>query len=533
MSHTKPFIKTFNTFFIKNWLILFVLSICSYSHFIFYFLWGNHDWAWIQYNTPLLSGLFEGRFSQFILPTIISDGVILPIITLLLSLCFYSASSLLLLKLFKLPENNFSYILISLFITTSPYTISWLYFAFITLSCLSWPFFTILAFFLLDSAKSSSKPIISRTFAMLFFLLAIGGYPPVINLIAIIFFFLIINDICFNKLTIKHIIKKNIPTTITILISLIGVLIIQHYLKKYGLQHPTYNTAQLNITDFPKKLYEVFLISIKQFTTTKSFISYKFKYLNLCLVLLSLIALYIQSPKNITHLSILTLSIIGAILSTNLTTLIAENIHFVINEPRIEFFGLLYIYVFALIILIKTPNTLLKNISQFTCFVLIFININTLSYASKIWNFGFKSESLLSNRIINDIEKKPSFNPNKKYTFIQGGTTDFRSRFYKPQNKFEKPDSYTLTAPYVPWHLPSKAYKFYTISDFFGTDFDIFWRYIAPSEVIITDELYQYLSYKSTPWPQKNAIFIDENTIILTLSPDGKQQAKYWINNLY
>ncbi len=533
MAETKLLPKTFNTFFIKNWLTLFMLTLLSHSHFMFYFLWGNHDWSWIQHNTPLLSGLFEGRFSQFILQNTFSDGRILPIFTMILALGFYSASSFLLLKLLKLPENKIPFLLISLFITTSPYIISWLYFAFITLSCLSWPFFIILAFIFLSNAKTSEHPLITRIFASLFFLLAIGGYPPVINLISLIFFILIINDTCFNKLTIKHIIKKNIPTIITILLSLIGVLIIQYYLKKYNLQQPTYNTAQLNLTDLPQKLYHIFIISFKQFTTTKTFIGYTFKYLNLCIVLLSLISLYIHAPKNILHLTTLTLSILGLLISTVLTILIAENVHFVVYEPRIEFFGLLYIYAFALITLIKSQNTLLKNLAQLICIILIFININTLSYAAKVWNLGFKSEANLSNRIINDIEKKPTFNPNQKYTFIQGGTTDFRSRFYITKNQFEKPDGYTLTAPYVPWHLPSKAYKFYTPTDFFGKDFDIFWRYIHPSEITMTDNLYQYITKTSTPWPQNNAIFIDENTIILTLSYDGMMQSRYWINNNY
>jgi hypothetical protein len=533
MQKNQPFLNIFNTFFIKNWLVLFTLTLCSYSHFIFYFLWGNHDWAWVQYNTPLLSGLFEGRFSQFILQTITSDGVILPIFSLFLSFGFYSLSSFLLLKLFKLPENKTPFLLVGLFITTSPYTLSWLYFAFITLSCLSWPFFIILAFVLLSDKPQNNRPIISKTFATIFFLLAIGGYPPVINLISTIFFFIIINDICFNKLTIKNITKKYIPTAFSILLALISVLVIQHYLRKYNLQQATYNTAQLNFTDFPQKLYDTFIISLKQFITTKSFIGFSFKYLNLCLVFLALLTLYIQSPKNIIHLSLLTLCIIGTLLSTVLTTLVAENVHYVTFEPRIEFFGLLYVYAFSMIVLLKTPNKFLKNITYIACFSLVLININTLSYASKVWNLGFKSEALLSNRIINNIEKNKTFNPIKKYTFIQGGTTDFRSRFYTPQNQYEQTDSYTLTAPYVPWHLPSKAYKFYTPTDFFGKDFDIFWRYIHPSEILITNNLYQYLSQNATPWPQNNAIFIDENTIILTLSHEGKHQGYYWINSFY
>ena len=84
MNSNVPFFKKFDSFLIKNWLNLFAITLIFYSHFIFYFIWGNHDWGWIQETTPLLSGLFEGRFSQFILQTTLTEGKILPIITLLL-----------------------------------------------------------------------------------------------------------------------------------------------------------------------------------------------------------------------------------------------------------------------------------------------------------------------------------------------------------------------------------------------------------------------------------------------------------------
>ena len=180
-------LKDNNHFFFKNWLCLFLLTLLSYSHYIIYFLWGNHDWQWIKSGTPLLSGVFEGRFSQFILQTLLTNGNILPITTIFISLAFYSLASFMLLKLFNTPQNKIHYILAGLFLTTSPYTISWLYFAFITLSCLSWPFFIILSFVLLTKSQTSKHQLVLRILSSILFLLSIGGYPPTINLIGIIF----------------------------------------------------------------------------------------------------------------------------------------------------------------------------------------------------------------------------------------------------------------------------------------------------------------------------------------------------------
>ena len=532
MKQRQPFFKTFDSFLLKNWLRLFALSLIFYSHFLFYFIWGNHDWGWVKETTPILSGLFEGRFSQFILQTILTEGKILPIFTIFFALLFFSLSAILFIEIFKLQRKSFLYLIIGLFITTSPYIISWLYFHFITLSCLSWPLFIIFGYLLLIKVPNSSHPKTLTSISGILFLLSLGGYPPSLNLICCMLFFIIINDLCFNKLTPKFVIKKSIPIIIAIIFSVLGLVIIQHYLTKYNLQHPTYNTAQLNINTIPQKLYSTILISLKQFIITTSFISYFFKYLTLCTTILSIITLYINSPKTIIHYTLLTLSIIGVLISSVLTVFIAQNTYYVISQPRIEFFGIFYIYIFSILVLQKSNNAFLKNLSYVAIILLILYNTNTLSYAAKIWNIGFKSETLLADRIITSIEKHKNFDLNKKYTFVQGGTLDFRSRFYLPK-KSEKLDSYTLTAPYIPWHLPSKAYKFYYPKDFFGNDFDIFWSYVNPLQIKITNDLYQYLDNQSKPWPKNNSIFIDNNTIILTLTQDGKQKGKQWIRNIY
>ena len=111
--------KTFNPLFLKNWFLLFLFTLGSFSFYIIEFLWGNHDWGWIKEQTPLLSGIFEGRFSQFILQTVLTDGYILPILTLIISFGFYTLGITLLLNLLglkdkKLPLISIYYIVVIL-----------------------------------------------------------------------------------------------------------------------------------------------------------------------------------------------------------------------------------------------------------------------------------------------------------------------------------------------------------------------------------------------------------------------------------
>ena len=385
---------------------------------------------------------------------------------------------------------------------------------------------------MLIKSYDSKSSLLLRSTSTILFLLSIGGYPPSINLIGIIFFAIILHNACIKRQTLKTIIKKTIPIFLSIVIAICLLLIIQNYLKKYNLQSSTYNTARLELNLIPQKIFDTLRVSIHQFIITSTFIPFLYKYTTLCFTILALFCLYKKTPKTFSHISLFIICILGILISSVLTTLLAQNVHYVLFEPRIEFFGIFYIYILSIIVLIKYSNTFIKNLTSICLIVLIFSNINNLSLASKIWKLGFISETNLMNRITSHIDNHPKFDLNKKYTFIQGGTFNLRERYYtKTPN--EKIDSYTLSAPYIPWHLPSKAYKFYTTTDFFGQDSDIYWIYINKNEIKMTEDLYKYLSYKAQPWPNSNSIYIDNNTIILTLTPDGMWRAQDWISKNY
>lgn len=507
------------------WLRLTVFSCLFYLPFLTNFLWGNHDWGWVKENTPLWSGVFEGRFSQLFLQTLLFNGQILPIFTLLCGILAYSGTATLLLNLWNIPRKKYIYLLLGLNLITAPYTLSWLYFAFITLSCLTWGTCIICGFWLLEK----KRPIIALPFSITLFTLALGGYPPVINLIFVIFFSLVLIDISFNQSHPKIIIQKYTPYFFSICLSIALFLFIQYILKKLNLQYNTYNTAGITLNSLTNKIQITLSALIHQFLTTTSFITHTYKYIWAASVFCALIILYHQTPKHFYNLSLFFIALLGLLFSPLITLFAAENSLYVLHEPRIEFFGLLYIYIFSATILIKTPRLVIKNITLTFLTLLLIYNFNTTAYAAKIWKSGFTSETNLMERILLQIEQNPAFSSNKSYTFIQGGLLDFRSRYY-PSDNTDKKDSYTLTAPYIPWHLPSKAYKFYYPTDFFAKDFDIFWRFVDINQLALTKELITYLQQNLTAWPQDNAIYIDNQTIILNLTPEGNIQAKTWIN---
>jgi len=515
-------------FLIKSWSAIAAISLLCYLPFLINFIWGNHDWWWIKDHTPLLSGLFEGRFSQFILPTLLFSGNILPIFSTTAGLLLYALSAVLLLKLWQAPENKLFYILLALSIVTAPYTISWFYFAFLSLSCLSWPLVIILAYLLLEHPL---KYALNLLLAVVLFVLALGGYPPIINMIGVIFFTLILKDLCLKGLSVKSLMQKYLPHILSLLFAALISLFILHLLKKYNLQQNTYNTAAIDLKTLPNKLNFCLKAALQQFTITKSFISYFYKYIMLCFVLIAFIELFICLPKKFSNILCFILSFTGLLLSSVITLLVAQNIKYVIYEPRIEFFSLPYIYAFSAFVLLHKGNCFLKNLTTVLLALLILYNINTAALASKVWTFGFKAENAYAERFITRLEQHDAFKPQtKKYTFVQGGTLNFRKNYYIPQ-KDEQVDAYTINAPYIPPHLPYKAYTFYYPYIFVDKDFDIFWSFVPPSEIDLNLDTIQYITTSAQPWPNQNATYITPELIILTLTNDGLWRAQHWLQN--
>lgn len=514
------------SFTFKNWYKVSALVLLCYLPFLFNFLWGNHDWGWVKEYTPLDSGVFEGRYSQFLLPITLFSGNILPIFSLTFGLIFYAGAAVLLCRLWQVPEKTQPFILISLCLITAPYTLSWLYFAFLTLSCLSWPLVIIISFLILQNTNIKKAYAIST--ATILQTLALGGYPPVINMIGVIFFSLVINDLCLKQQSLKTLIKNYSAHVISTIGAIILLMLIQYLLKAYNLQHETYNTIGINLMELPQKLAFCFMTSVRQFFMTTTFIGYLYKYIMCCLFLLAVIRLYLNLPKKPLYIIVFFLLMLGMLISSVTTLVAAENKDYVLFEPRIEFFGLLYIYIFSIAVLWRSSKTLIKNITFAATAILILYNFNSIAYAAKIWSLGFRAENGLSERIITRLEEKPEFMPQtRQYTFVQGGVLDFRSRYYVP-SEIARIDSYTLTAPYIPWHLPYKAYTFYYPYAFVKSDFDTFWSYVAKDEIPQTPALKNYLTNTIDVWPNKTATYVSPELIILTLSKEGKGLAQRW-----
>ena len=151
----------------KILLISYLLINLAFLYHSFNFMWGNHDVEFIKNELLLSSGLFEGRFTQFIPHRLLTSGQILPILNNLLGLGFLTLGLWLLAKYWNIPRTTSNYVIFITFFATLPFTLSWLYFTFITISCLLWIFVAVMGLYLSAIAVKSPHKYLLNTLAIL------------------------------------------------------------------------------------------------------------------------------------------------------------------------------------------------------------------------------------------------------------------------------------------------------------------------------------------------------------------------------
>ena len=85
----------------------------------------------------------------------------------------------------------------------------------------------------------------------------------------------------------------------------------------------------------------------------------------------------------------------------------------------------------------------------------------------------------------------------------------------------------------MPWHLPYKAYTFYYPTIFVKKDFDVYWQFVSPLDIQMSEALKRYITFDAKSWPQSEAFYVSPELIVLTLTSEGKSLAERWYNEHY
>ena len=502
---------------LKSWLIACIAINFVFLYHTLNFMWGNHDVQFIKNELLLSSGLFEGRFTQFIPYRLLVNGQILPIINNLLGFFFLTLGLWLLAKYWKIPKSMANYALFITFFATEPYTLSWLYFTFITISCLLWIFVAILGLFLAEHIQNSKQKLTLSIFSILCFYTTLGGYPPIINT-----FFVCLS----GRLTIAYLfeekdIKALFHTYKYTLINIAIAAILFKLTLKFVNPDNVYNLETTSIADIPAKFFATLKISIRQFSLSLPFMEKNNKILLLLLTAISFIGALIKAPtlkKRFITFFLISATVWAASVTTFISVPHTEYV------ARIDFYGLAFVYAFALALLLSYTIPLSKTLCIIFMALIIPQNILNNYRALKIWHQGFDAEFKILEQITERIENHPLFSLNKKYRYYQIGDISMRPKYY--HQKFDKNEPFLLELPYLAMWQGSHLLEFYSPFNYINHK-----STITPED--ITPDIYNFFMHEAHPWPHPNSILINNDTLFVIFNQNGLNEFKNKIKNLY
>lgn len=639
------------------WLAFAVVFLALNLIFLFHgahFMFGDHDWKYLKHGISLGAGLFEGRFSQFVPVTLLSRGEILPIINNALGFAGFALGVALLARYWRLPHTKTAYVTFALSAAITPYILSFMYFAFLVIPVLGWNMFVIGA--LLVSEKEERFSLPRTAVAAVLTTLALGGYPPVINLIAVAFSVRLLFAALFEiphpgavpgtrsqsaapiashaqstaripspaaaapahisspdaivpgapfplslPLVLKTLCRRYLWTIFNLALGITCYKLCLWALTRTG----AVNAAYYNLQTTPFAEWgEKFLLVSKdvwlQFTATLPFIPAAYKTAAGIVVLAGTAAALLRIftptsrltpassaafPAKTSTASAASPSVRSAASETLSTTFSAPVRLFVLLllaavfyaplvtlfistslaetefSPRIDFFGLMYLYaaMFALSLknaapvatsaaaLNAAPNAntpapaaaapaasvsapgattrpipcaavFCKNLAILGAAAAAAIAGNCLFEAQKVWKLGFDAEMKLYRRAAARFMASPDFSPGNNYIMVQGGSPAFRPRFY--HTPYSRASDDLLGISYVPGMNPSVMWNYYGVAEYADSAAYVYtFRPDAASAAAIGS---------ARPWPASQSTLVlpaaspaGQNIILLILSPEG------------
>lgn len=606
------------------WLAFAVVFLALNLIFLFHgdhFMFGDHDWKYLKHGISLGAGLFEGRFSQFVPVTLLSRGEILPIINNALGFAGFALGVALLARYWRLPHTKTAYVTFALSAAITPYILSFMYFAFLVIPVLGWNMFVIGA--LLVSEKEERFSLPRTAVAAVLTTLALGGYPPVINLIAVAFSVRLLFAALFEiphpgavpgirsqsaapiashaqsparnpspaaaapdhistpdaivpaaplplslPLVLKTLCHRYLWTIFNLALGITCYKLCLWALTRTG----AVNAAYYNLQTTPFAEWgEKFLLVSKdvwlQFTATLPFIPAAYKTAAGIVILAGTAAALLRiftparrpdasaafpaktsaasalnAPETLSTtfsapVRLFVLLLLAAVFYAPLVTLfISTSLAETEFSPRIDFFGLMYLYAAMFTLALKNaaaaaqtiPCNLTrpipcaavfcKNLAILGATAAAAIAVNCLFEAQKVWKLGFDAEMKLYRRAAARFMASPAFYPGNNYIIVQGGSPAFRPRFY--HTPYSRASDDLLGISYVPGMNPSVMWNYYGVAEYADSAAYVYtFRPDAAAAAAIAN---------ARPWPASQSTLVlpavspaGQNIILLILSPEG------------
>lgn len=486
------------------WLLFGFINLAFLFHTI-NFMWGGADWAAVRHTVDHHEAISAGSFSAYWLQELLFDGKILPVINNLWSFAGLALAGVLLAIYWNMPERATVIVTVGLLFAVTPYTLAILYFAKTSLGVCFAPALVLAALLIADRKhKTASHTYLCNTASVLLLLWALGTYMPVVSFMFLAVIGRIFIKTVYADISFKDAFSRSLQGFVNILTAVMFYIFILFVLEEANYLDDVHARALGVATPF-LRLGAVIKYAFLQFGQPLPFMDVAYKLLYLALSIMALFTLILYAPN--AKASLRGLILIPVLLVVSLLALLfvtEPQAHFV----RLTFFGLPFLYALAFLSILLLGTKTLRRIAYGLAFLLIFMNFVRISYAEKVWKFGWDAETKLAERIITRLEKQPEFNIERQYKLLQVGEKSLRSKYYKAQAD-EAKNGELLSYAYYPAGKAKDAYNFFYQTDFLAGD--------AADEALHEPVIADYLLNRAKAWPAKEAIFIYGDYIVLVL----------------
>ena len=482
------------------------------------FMFGDHDWLYVRSPNYWSEGTFEGRPLHFVLQSLFFGGHVLPILNNIFSFAALTLSGLLLAKYWRIPISTLIYMIFAVYIAVLPYTMVWLFYAKDMLINLSLPLIAISGLYLAEQGKNKKSRYLCHLLAISLLYFAFASYIAIINLVAVCLLGGLLTDYMCSKTFIEAV-RRKVPAITDIIIALI---IFKLNLAVVSVSSE-YNTKIVTLDYLPAKLLETLTVMFTQFIVPTPFMEPKYKYLLLAVCVCGVgCALYKGGVKKVAISSLLILCMLFA---SKLAFFIADERGQVLAEmenfafvPRLDFYGLAYVYAFGLALLLSYYPKKWKKVALGLAMVVAFMSTVRDVYAQKVWKLGFDAEMKAHERIVGRLEQMPEFRVGQKYRLFQVGTLSLRKNYYR-EVAGEENSLDLLSTSFTPQYMSRIVYNFYYPED-------IFYNNAGAGDLSAKGK--EFLR-NAKVYPSLGSIFIDGDIVVIVLTDEGLEKARQQI----
>lgn len=510
----KSWFKDINPACKKAFIPAFILINVAFLFHTVNFMFGDHDWLYVRSPNYWSEGTFEGRPLHFVLQSLFFGGHVLPILNNIFSFTALTLSGLLLAKYWRIPATALNYSLFAVYTAVLPYTMVWLFYAKDMLINLSLPLIAIGGLYLAEQGEHKKNKWIYQLAAISLLYFAFASYVAVINLIAVCLIGGLLADYIGGK-TFIDAIRRKIPAIIDTVIALILFKLNLAFLSLSS----DYNTKMVTLDYLPEKFVETLTVMFTQFVVPTPFMEPKYKYLLLAVCILGAIGALKQGGAKKLILSIVLM--LGLLFASKLAFFVADERGQILAEmenfafvPRLDFYGLAYVYAFGLALLLTYhPKKLNKYVLGFVM-VVAFMSMVRDVYAQKVWKLGFDAEMKAHERIVGRLEQMPEFRAGQKYRLLQIGSLSLRKNYYR-EVAGEEISLDMLSTSFTPQYMSRIVYNFYYPEEIFYNNAGVGDLSPRGKEFLRNAKIY----------PSLGSIFIDGDIVIIVLTEDGLAKA--------